>query len=1690
MLKGKIDYRKIIATCLIFCFVFANMFTIFTNISFANANEIGKQESQYTSSNVDYDVYFMKSEEKRGYEYEGSIAETDLAIMLNVNVKKEGYLKNAHILIESENGLSFEISQESGEKYTIEGNQISLANISSGEENTIIVPIKYKENDKIDNLNKKVNAKLIGTYVNNSGNEQNISENIVLRLKWNTNTEFNITSELKKYIPYESKTAQGIITQTSIKSWIPEKNNFVAKEELEIDAMKIDGYKIEKIILSNKTGEKINENDWSYDQEKEKINVKIEKTDESIKTNEILVTYVFSGNNNIQKPFKINKKINGSIYMFGTNEKAEYELNEEYEVTENIGNIISIESQSQESMKLGNILTNSLQETNEYKTNYKTSVRVDISSIEMIENIIIKDSEESFKNDSEEFINESSKTKTISIAKQNFEDILGTNGKIEIYNDQNQKISIIEKENYSVNVDSNNITIKTTKPIKEGILVLDIDKEIIRTNYNYEQIKTFSNLNIKYEASVIYNENIENNIGNAESIIKLEKPQTNSELTISRKNLSTISENRDIELSIKLNNNNEENDLYKNPRFKIVFPEYIENVDVTNIAVANAENIFTISEANISKNPEGKTILEIKLAGNQTVYNTNNLSNGTNIIINANITLNLYAPSKTENIELEYYNENATEYKNKSESGLGKTSTEINIKAPTGMVSINKTSNYEDTGKTITSVEQGTVTDKIEIFDEEKIATMDIIVMNNNENQCNDIKILGRIPFKGNKDFKTGKDLGTTIDTTLYGTISESTENSVKATIYYSEKAEATTNLDDESNGWTTNLSDIKQAKSYLIIPDEYEMQSGEVLKYSYQYVIPSNLEHNTDIYSSFETEYNNINNLATKSEISASDIIGLTTGVGPQIAVETKTNVEGSIKEYEKVKYTIKIENTGTDVAENVIVKTSIPKWSTLATHASSETVESSKGWTLKSDREIKTTIEKLKPSEIKYVEFYVQANKLPTIEEYYANTEGFTKNENGTYSLNQIITAENGETKYEETIIENIPEIKLECKSAITAKDLAKEIITSNNDIIVTKSNLVAEESVETEETIARVNETIESKIKIKNNSQEKMTNIKVTKVLPEGLKYSESYIKGYEDDGVTPKKIKTTSYDETTKTVTWTIEELDAGRTIMLVGNFVVGEMKEDTYKDTLSTISNIEVNNEKYQAGQVDITIGRPNLEITQNTNKTNQYIKVGDDIEYLFTIKNTGSVRAKDVSFVDLLPNEVSIKKLEYIVDGTEVSKVVSKNEDATIYTNILPEGSLEVKILANVNNIQEKQKTITNIGKVEAKEIPNIESNKITNIIERTSSNVGENENSNNNTNNSNNNETPNNENRNENIKKLYEIKGLVWLESNNNGKRENSESKLSGIEVKLVNAIDGKTIEKTTTSEDGEYKFKNIKNGKYNVVFYYDSSKYGITEYKKQGVKEDVNSDVISTTENNKLIAISDVIIIENGSKSNIDMGLIEATVFDLALEKRIAKVIVQNNKETNTYKFDNTDLAKVDINGKYLNGSKIVVEYAITIKNEGEIEGYAKKIVDYIPSELDFSTELNQSWYKGNDGNLYTEELADTPIAPGKTKTVKLVLTKTMTDTNTGIINNQAEIAEDYNKAGISDKDSDPNDKDQKDDDISSADLIIGVKTGNTLIYISIIITIIIAIILITISIKKSKLMYKIQLKLRKEV
>ena len=296
---------------------------------------------------------------------------------------------------------------------------------------------------------------------------------------------------------------------------------------------------------------------------------------------------------------------------------------------------------------------------------------------------------------------------------------------------------------------------------------------------------------------------------------------------------------------------------------------------------------------------------------------------------------------------------------------------------------------------------------------------------------------------------------------------------------------------------------------------------------------------------------------------------------------------------------------------------------------------------------------------------------------------------------------------------------------------------------------------------------------------------------------------------------------------------------------------------------------------------------------------------------------------------------------------------------------------------------------------------------------------------------------------------------------------RDETEERLSGISAMLVDSDTGVIKSKITTNSKGAYTFTNVENGKYIIIFDYDTTLYTVTGYQKEGVTSNVNSDVITTTiqqdGKQRTGAVTDVIVIENGSTSNIDMGLVLADTFDLQLEKKINKITVQNSAGTETVNFDSAEIAKTEIAAKHLAGSTVYVEYTIKVSNVGELAGYAKKIVDYLPEGVTFNSGLNgnENWYTGLDGNLYSTFLADVNIGPGQSKEIKLVLTKQMTEENTGLISNTAEIFEDYNIYGISDKNSTAGNKIQNENDMSTADVYIGVKTGEVFIYISVIIT-----------------------------
>lgn len=289
-----------------------------------------------------------------------------------------------------------------------------------------------------------------------------------------------------------------------------------------------------------------------------------------------------------------------------------------------------------------------------------------------------------------------------------------------------------------------------------------------------------------------------------------------------------------------------------------------------------------------------------------------------------------------------------------------------------------------------------------------------------------------------------------------------------------------------------------------------------------------------------------------------------------------------------------------------------------------------------------------------------------------------------------------------------------------------------------------------------------------------------------------------------------------------------------------------------------------------------------------------------------------------------------------------------------------------------------------------------------------------------------------------------YELTGCAYIDTNKNKLQDNDEKSLPGIIVDLYNSETNEKVDSMITNVSGRYIFKGLENGRYFVRFNYDESEYILSSQESEVMLQN-NSNVMNINDN----YLTDNISIDNLSVGGIDLQLSDEDIFDMKIDAVVEKMTVQNNAESNTFEQFGTKLAKVDIDPKLVGGSKVLVEYKITVTNQGTIPGTINKIADYMTDEMEFDSSLNPDWYLASDGNIYTRALSDEKINQNETRELKLILIKNMTEENTGLVHNTVEIVDAINDKGIADIDSTPGNQ-LDEDDLSYADAIIGVSTG----------------------------------------
>ena len=218
-----------------------------------------------------------------------------------------------------------------------------------------------------------------------------------------------------------------------------------------------------------------------------------------------------------------------------------------------------------------------------------------------------------------------------------------------------------------------------------------------------------------------------------------------------------------------------------------------------------------------------------------------------------------------------------------------------------------------------------------------------------------------------------------------------------------------------------------------------------------------------------------------------------------------------------------------------------------------------------------------------------------------------------------------------------------------------------------------------------------------------------------------------------------------------------------------------------------------------------------------------------------------------------------------------------------------------------------------------------------------------------------------------------------------------------------------------------------------------YDGSNYTATTYQAKDVEGNVNSDAI---ENVVGTAVTNDFELVNDNVSDLDFGLIKRDEFNLFVEKYIAKSIVKTGDKQTVKEYENAKLGKIEVKARDLKKTTIDLEYVFEIKNTGEIAGTISSVVDYMPKDMTFDESKNSGWYLGKDGNIYNDSFKNTMIQPGETKKLTLVLSKQMTEENTGVVSNMVTIKNLENQKKISDN--------NEDDNTATQEMIISVGTG----------------------------------------
>lgn len=1588
--KGKnMMWNKVIAVMLVITLTFANFILLGVvagkgAISYA-ADNLEAQDNSTQHANVKFDAYFVKDGAKsRTLMLEAT--ETS-KLYFALNVRNNGYLKNASIELNSSNYSIAAQLQASEIMEKIEGNKIILKQVNYGTEAIVDLPILLEINNefKKDDVNKQSSLILRGIYVTKDGKEIEIEKEINIHLGWTGSTNAKLASDISKYIVNDEQ--KEIFLQEKIEISKVEKSLPIQKTILEVEVPKYNNILPEKVnVMANELGltngkqnEEIefNNTNWKYDNQTGKVTIEVENKEfngniwSGLGKDEYAINYIFGEEayNTKQEQNEVKINVLAKVYNYSGNEIKENSIKSEETktLTEKVGNVVTGKVEVEQDISKGNMYANCNSNNREYETKYNVKEIVEIPYLGQVQNVNIQELPEQFLDENGNKnstkiggLNYTYYEKTL-INADNFNKILGQDGYITIANNAGSEIGKIdantkqEEGNYvfSYEEKQDSIILQTSTPIAEGNLIINHQKAIkADLPYTRNQIVAFKQL--QSNVSIINNQE-EVIVSNSNN---LKETSTKVDMTINKQTIT--SENENVEIKLELNNTNEQSDLFVNPKFVIELPKNITTAKIEKAEVL-FDNELKVKNYAVNTNENGNNQLEINLTGTQTKYNTVPNANGTTIVIQAKL-----GASQTGNGKavLKLENPNTVQY---SQDAI------------TEVVLNSYIAEYLD----ITSYDEESVDSTEQLGNDNQTSSTDSTEQNQNEDK-----------------------------------IENKVENSIKMEIHSNPE------------------------HSEIVLPVKPGSEFTYSIKLTKEFI--ESLQDDTA---------SEVPELTYEETLELEKIL---------IKIEELSKTENRTEEQEKELAKLleereaflnerKEENSSEDNTQNTTNKT---EWA----QEDKERVEQINKRLEEIEKE-NTQVEELNKEYyqimLKYADgdakeyFELLLVETPTQEQINRIMELDSKvNQSETDKIFEKMSKEDSTRVIE--IFEEKEKINNENEEVLKEQeDLNKELIEINKKYATGELKeyyelLLVENP--TEEQTNRIKE-LEGKIQngTINENIQGIKNIELKLNLSKYVTYQLFEISGATIDS------KNVEYNKENNVVILKLDEFPSNvNDFMLHVNVIANDIEESFMNLESAVKLQYVYNNKKMEVEKTALmTIAKMQIDLIKTSEGIKEENSVGDEVKFKLQLKNVGKIDCNELKINFTLPKGLNFEKL-YMGEKQEEITAIQYTEQGDIIipiNEIKAQDTIDLQILSTINNEYES-KDLSVLAKVQYREN---EEDKFEEKSAQWNIHVKDENTGSNDQNSDSENVEPNNQ------TKKYSISGFAWVDKNSDGTKSESEELLSGINVILVNVNTKQKVATLLTNQDGEYKFTNIEPGEYQVIFEYNKKDYNLTEYKKTQ-EEQINSNAIEVEDGT---AITDVIKITNESIANINIGLVEIQKFDLKLEKRISKVTVQNAKETKTYNFNDSEIGKIEIDSKYVNGTIVLVEYVIKVINEGEVAGTVEKIVDYMPKDMIFSSDLNPSWIQDNSGNLYNTELSKVSIEPGETKQVSIVLRKNITEDNTGTTNNRAELVEVKNKYNLEDYDSETNNKVQEEDDISIANIIIGVKTGNIAIYVLITIT-----------------------------